>query len=591
MKSLKLFTIPLVLLACSLFSPGTESEAIPPPSPTAKAAEPTLVPSPTPTEGPRYKDLTIRPQIWFGPLDPWSWDQYFPGSGPFQYYDLFQPSAPWQNASDAVQVIRLYPVWLESYASPEQIKAVLDDIHQRGMAISYEAGPLTETPLCNAATVEGFWGVPAAEKIASRISAAGGTLYSMDLEHAFDAGTYYDPNCFMTPSEIASDAAKAIAAVRTVFPNIRIGSIETADLDPEAVATWLQAYRNVMGTELDYFHLDTNFSRPDWAVRALEIQQVVNRRGIEFGIIYFGEYNDSSDPDWLAHAESRFVEYEVLTGGRPDHVIFQSWHTHPQSLLPENEPGTFTNLILRYLRPRTSLELEQIDDLTLAGRLTTESGSPVPGVQVQILARSVSGEGLLAEYTITGTVPAGATTADAGFRVNMECDCSGPAEFVLEEINYTELGSTGNGVPNGSFGSGLNGWGTWGTGSLTLVSSLNGTGSALAVTASVSQDAGLNSDLIQITAGSAFTITFTARVAPLTQGSGYFDIIFLNNEGEVARMTVPIKAGDVTLSKPVTGPDGRFEVNLQQLPAGEVSVRGWYPGSDEYWPAQSEPAE
>lgn len=591
MKNLKFLAIPFLLLACSLFSPGTEPESTSPPSVTAPAAVPTRSPAPTPSEGPQYKDLTIRPQIWFGPLDPWSWDQYFPGSGPFQYYDLFQAGVPWQKASNAVQVIRLYPVWLESYATPAQIKAVLDDIQQRGMAISYEAGPLTETPLCNAATVEGFWGVPAAEKIVSRISAAGGTLYSMDLEHAFDAGTYYDPNCFMTPTEIASDAARTITAVRSVFPDVRIGSIETADLDPEAVAAWLQAYRDVMGTELDYFHLDTNFSRPDWAARALEIQQVVNRRGIEFGIIYFGDANDASDAEWLSHAESRFVEYEVLTGGHPDHVIFQSWHKHPQKLFPENEPGTFTNLILRYLRPRTTLALEQIDDLTLTGRLITDGGGPVPGADVEIHARALSGDGLMAEYTISGTVPAGATTADAGFRVNTECGCSGEAEFVLEEVNYTEPGSTGNGVPNGTFSSGLNGWGAWGAGSISIVPSLNGTGSALAVSAAASEDAGLNSDLIQVKSGSAFTITFTARVAPVTQDSGFFDIIFLNAQGEVSRLTAPINPGEVVLAKTVTQPDGSFEVNLPELPAGEVSLSAWYPGSDQYWPAQSAPVQ
>lgn len=106
-------------------------------------------------------------------MDPWSWDQYFPGQGPFQYYDLFTEDAAWQQALEAVHVIRLYPVWQDSHAAPDQLETVPADIQRRGIAISYEAGPLTETERCNAATVEGFWGVPGAENIVRRIADAG----------------------------------------------------------------------------------------------------------------------------------------------------------------------------------------------------------------------------------------------------------------------------------------------------------------------------------------------------------------------------------------------------------------------------------
>ena len=262
-----------------------------------------------------YKDLTVRPQIWFGPLDPWSWDRYYPGQGPFEFYDLFQPDAPWQQASDAVHVIRLYPVWIDSYATPQQLQTVLQDIEARGIAISYEAGPLKESGQCNASTIEGFWGKPGAKNIAQNIKDAGGRLFSMDLEHGFDAATYYDLACRKSPREIAEDAAITINALRAIFPDVLIGSIETADLNVDDVAAWMEAYRGVMGEELDYFHLDINFQRVDWAERAREIEDYVESRGVEFGIIYFGNQDDGSDIDWINHAESRFIEYEVLARG------------------------------------------------------------------------------------------------------------------------------------------------------------------------------------------------------------------------------------------------------------------------------------
>jgi hypothetical protein len=583
-------------LGCNLTSSGQPVTASPPtptapetnadPAVTAVPDSPTQQqPTPTATAWP-YKDLTERPQIWFSPLDPYSLNQHIPGGGPFQFYDLFQQNAPWMTATQAVHVMRLYPVWLETEATPVQLQTVLDNLKQRRIAITFENGPLTETALCNAATLEGFSGIPPALNIAQRIAEAGGVLYAMDLEHGFDAGTFYDLEaCHMTPAEIAQDTANYVNAVRGIFPNAKVGSIETADLDVRAVADWMSAYKQATGQELDYFHLDINFFRPDWAERAKAIEDYVKSRGVDFGIIYFGDHNDSTDQEWLDHAESRFVEYEVLTGGRPDHVIFQSWHPHPQTLLPDNQPGTFTNLILRYLRPRTNLTLERIDDLHVTGTLLDEFGSAMPGVPLEIRAQPLSGEGLFAEYTISGNVPDGATHADTGFRINMECDCNGTAALTLEQITYLDSGQTVNGVPNGAFGNGLNGWGIWGSGAYQIVGSANGTGGALSINVTANQDLGINSGTINVTPGSPFTLTFLAKINPASAGSGYFDIIFLNSSGEVSRQTIPIEAGQVTIANTTTDINGRYETSHAELTVASFILTAWYPGSDTHWPA------
>ena len=76
--------------------------------------------------------------------------------------------------------------------------------------------------------------------------------------------------------------------------------------------------------------------------------------------------------------------------------------------------------------------------------------------------RPLESPGLLFEYTLTGIVPARATEADVGYRVNLECDCSGPADFVLYEVRYTEGDETTNRIPNPDFSQGYDGWGAWG---------------------------------------------------------------------------------------------------------------------------------
>src|SRR3990172_1654514 len=65
---------------------------------------PSTTSAPVPATTVTWKDLSIRPHIWFGPLDPWSWGQFYPGAGPFQFYDLFTEDAPWPRAAEAVGV-------------------------------------------------------------------------------------------------------------------------------------------------------------------------------------------------------------------------------------------------------------------------------------------------------------------------------------------------------------------------------------------------------------------------------------------------------------------------------------------------------
>jgi hypothetical protein len=111
-----------------------------------------------------------------------------------------------------------------------------------------------------------------------------------------------------------------------------------------------------MGEDLAYFHLDLDYGRIGPKRRWRSVLYL-RSQGIEFGLFYIGNWQDDSDEEWLRQAEARFVKYEVEYGGHPDHAVFQSWHPHPERLLPETDPGAFTYLINRYTRSRTELTL------------------------------------------------------------------------------------------------------------------------------------------------------------------------------------------------------------------------------------------
>jgi hypothetical protein len=199
--------------------------------------------------------------------------------------------------------------------------------------------------------------------------------------------------------------------------------------------------------------------------------------------------------------------------------------------------------------------------------------------------KPAEGAGLPYEYTLSGIVPAGATEADVGYRVNLECGCSGPADFVLYEVRYSEGDETANRVPNPSFSRGYDGWGAWGEATWRLERSDQGAGRAQHVTAQPDQGAAINSAKFPTTPGSPFTVTFVARVSPESLGSGYFNLIFANGVNEIKRYTIPLEPAVVSLGEATTDQNGAYQLEMPEMPASDVILQAWYAGDQDYRPA------
>jgi hypothetical protein len=154
------------------------------------------------------------------------------------------------------------------------------------------------------------------------------------------------------------------------------------------------------------------YSLPTWVQAAQELEDFARSRGVAFGLIYFGD-DDVSDDAWLAKAQQRFELYET-EGGHPADAVLQSWQDRPDHVLPETK-RTFTNLILRYTRTRTRLELETAAGV-VKGRLT--ASRPIAGTRVRLsVERSFAGSAYLSR-SVLATVPA-TTRSDGRFRAQL----------------------------------------------------------------------------------------------------------------------------------------------------------------------------
>src|SRR5262249_61674219 len=93
--------------------------------------------------------------------------------------------------------------------------------------------------------------------------------------------------CHWSAEQIAVQVRDFVAAVRAVFPRVVVGDIEplAPDVQVDQLVHWLDAYHDVTGSSLPFFHLDVGFLvRPDLppAATATEGRAPPPRRPIGF---------------------------------------------------------------------------------------------------------------------------------------------------------------------------------------------------------------------------------------------------------------------------------------------------------------------
>jgi hypothetical protein len=261
------------------------------------------------------------------------------------------------------------------WTTAANLETAVTAIAERGLVLGVEAGPLDPTAECGQG-IEGFAGSGSGRRLAQRIREAGGTLQVIALDEPWYFAHVYDgPNaCRWTVEQVAQGVADFVAGVREEFPWVVVGDIEPTPrpVSVQGLAEWMDAYEAAVGEPMAFLHLDLDWSLADWSQLALQVQAEGDERGIPTGIIYTGG-GAPTDELWVQLAGQRAIDHEDRDGGRPDHVIFQSWNEHPDFVLPETEPVTFTGFVNRYFDDRASLGVVGGANLALERPATASS--------------------------------------------------------------------------------------------------------------------------------------------------------------------------------------------------------------------------
>jgi hypothetical protein len=527
--------------------------------------------------------LPAQQTVWFTPL-PYS-TQPTGVFGSTDYLSLFSPTAPWQQAASHVQVFKLYGV---SNFADSDLTNIISNLKSRNIALALE-WPVLSSSTCGSG-IEGFGSslLPTVQ----RIQSLGGTLSYLAMEQPFEWGSLYQgPNaCNWTAQQVANNALVEVAQAKSVFPNLLVGDITAVPSFPSLgtswpalYGTWLDTWRSLTGAPMAFFHVDIDWSEPNWQAAVAAVRPVVEQRGIPFGMVYNGFLTDDSDAAWMADAENHFVDFEVTRGyAPPEQVDFQSWNPNPTHVLPETDPSAFTYLIDRYFRARTSLTVAN-NGAQLSGVLSSGANG-VAGASVQLTSQPVSGTGTVATYTIAGNIPLGVSSAIVGARINTECySCNGSADVTVYSFIFNDTQDPQSVL---NFTNGLNGWSYGGP----AVFDNNGPApysKGLHITAQPGQAVTLNSSYITVTPGVYFTFQVTARVSPASVGSGYFTLIWFTAGGsEPSRETIMFEPATQVLTTATTASDGSFAAGIPVDPT-LYQVTAQYAGSSTLWPASA----
>lgn len=295
-------------------------------------------------------------KIWIGAAPP-EW-RALHGWGPGNYMELFNLESRWNRVAATTQAFFLTERFV--LRAPEtDLARVISGLNQRHIAIAMQVVPLVASRACGLG-VESYGSRRDVLAAAQRIKALGGTLgYGRMDEPLWFGHVFVGRNgrvgCQMPIAALAAEAAAKVADLKRVFPAVQIGDVEPFGV-PVPNATWGQdlrqwfsAYRNATGQPLAFFHADCAWVRPNWESQFLLGVQIVQAAGIPLGVIYNGSRRDDTDLSWSNAAIAHFKLIEGQLGVRPYAAIFQSWTDRPRKMLPEDEPGTLTNVVATYL--------------------------------------------------------------------------------------------------------------------------------------------------------------------------------------------------------------------------------------------------
>jgi hypothetical protein len=287
-------------------------------------------------------------QVWLSPVDPISQPS---NPAAKHYMDLFRPKAQWDRAANEIQVVKVSTQFLHT-APEDDLNSVIKELKRRKIGLAMEGFMLTATVRCGNGGVESYASPSTIMDIIERLTRLGGSLQYVAMDERVHSGHYaVGPiYCHDSVEALAAQMAPNVKALKSSFPGITFGDIEPLNSHTlgriDTMLDFARAFRQATGEPISFIHADIIWA-DTWLPQLIEWQRKANAAGIGLGIIIDGDNQDKDDLAWAGKAIKRYGA--IMSGLRrsPDQIVFQSWMSHPLWVVPDNEPGTLTSIVVR----------------------------------------------------------------------------------------------------------------------------------------------------------------------------------------------------------------------------------------------------
>jgi hypothetical protein len=292
-------------------------------------------------------------EFWLSGVDPVvQRDRHV--DNPADYMQLFQPDAPWATAAAGLQAFKI-STQMSLRGTDDELKTIIDGLKARHIGLAIEIGLLAYSDRCGRGT-EGYGAPLAVEAAAKRIVKMGGQLDYVAMDEPVTWGHEKVGRnaqgyewCHDSVSELVDQAAPKIALLQRYFPNIQIGEIDA--VNPRCcpslagdILEFTDQLKQTLHLKLAFVHADVAWDT-NWRPMLQQLAQGLRTRGIPLGVVCDGDATLPSDEASNSQALARCTEVTRDPKTKPDVYVVQTWLPRPTRMLPENQPGTLTNLL------------------------------------------------------------------------------------------------------------------------------------------------------------------------------------------------------------------------------------------------------
>jgi hypothetical protein len=285
----------------------------------------------------------------------------------------------------------------------------------------------------------------------------------------------------------------------------------------------------------------------------------VKEMGLETGVIYDARAKSASGEEAVSQIVSEYRQLEDMLGVSVDKAVFGGWYRYPDHLLPEGDPSALVNALTGYILPKPTASLH-VGTHCLDGTVTMH-GDPLRGAGVSLQRLQGLAPEMLYTSTIDGKVPAWATRALFGVRINDE---SSPEEWAdlkltLGAFRYKEKSPFAKSVVQVA-ASELAKWQKWR--SREGLFSLEQDSRSGRVSITIQQDASysFNGPFFDVDPGAHYEASLMESLQPRAVGAAYAIVVFFSEDfTQSQRQTLRFGYKYSTNARTVTNDLGQFK--------------------------------